>query len=314
MRILLIHNPEAGDEMLSGDELGALIRDAGHEVIYQSIKEGDYKSALQESVDLVAVAGGDGTVRKVAMRLIERKVPITVLPMGTANNISKTLGIEGEPHDSIRGWASARRMKFSVGLAKGPWGKIHFLEGVGVGLFTTVMSILDSERQKEMDGLETAEEKMNHALRVLNETLSAYEPHQVKLVLDGEDYSGKYLLLEAMNSKSIGPNLFLAPDADPTDEYLDFVFISEDEREVFADYLSSRLQDKEHPPSWTVKKGRRLQVEWQGVEIRIDDLLWPNDAGSISKSASSNGPSQNIIEISLENCIEFLVPRSTGGL
>ena len=305
MRILLIHNPTAGDEELSGNELLALIRDAGHEALYQSVEEDSYNSVTLESFDLVAVGGGDGTVRKVVMQHIGCGVPITVLPMGTANNISKTLGIEGQPQDLIQSWSSARRMKFSIGMAKGPWGEARFIEGVGLGLFTTVMSMLDSA--KEIDQLATAPEKLDYAVQKVKETLSRYHPRQMSVTLDGEDYSGKYLLLEAMNSKSIGPNLFLAPYADPTDEHLDFVFVSEDDREEFASYLTARLQGEEGSPDFTIKKGRRLEVEWQGEEVRIDDQLWPKDADDISDGPVSNNSSQSIIDISLESYIEFLV-------
>lgn len=307
MRIILIHNSSAGDEKLSGDELLTLIRNAGHEVIHQSIKDDDYKSALQQSADLVAIAGGDGTVRKVAMQLIGCSVPIAVLPMGTANNISKTLGIEGSPQDLIQAWSSARRLKFSVGLAKGPWGEARFIEGVGLGLFTTVMSMLDSA--KDIDQLETAEEKLDYAVKTVKQTLSRYHPRHIKVILDGKDYSGKYLLLEAMNSKSIGPNLFLAPGADPTDDYLDFVLVREDHREGFADYLASLLQGKDCSPNCSIIKGRRLEVEWQGNKVRIDDQLWPENADELAGDATSDDSSQVIIDISLESYLEFLVSR-----
>jgi len=45
---------------------------AGHKVNYQSSKEKKWKKALKNPGDIVAVAGGDGTVGKVARRLIGR--------------------------------------------------------------------------------------------------------------------------------------------------------------------------------------------------------------------------------------------------
>src|SRR5205085_12423826 len=105
MRVTLIHNPTAGDESFSATKLTALIEQAGHEVSYQSSKK-DYKSALKEPADLVAVAGGDGTVRKVAIQLLGRNIiPIAVLPCGTANNIAKSLSITESPPELIAGWS-----------------------------------------------------------------------------------------------------------------------------------------------------------------------------------------------------------------
>ena len=102
MRVTLIHNPQAGGEDYSRERLLKLIRAAGYEAVYHSSKE-DFGAALKDPGDLVAVAGGDGTVRKVAMQTIEIGVPIAILPMGTANNISKSLGITSPDEELIQG-------------------------------------------------------------------------------------------------------------------------------------------------------------------------------------------------------------------
>ena len=61
--------------------------------------------------------------------------------MGTANNVATTLGVKHLAIDElIFGWTSARRVKFDVGNAKGPWGSKPFIEGLGMGLFTDTMS------------------------------------------------------------------------------------------------------------------------------------------------------------------------------
>ena len=113
MKVTLIHNPAAGDDRQpSAGQLEALIEEAGHKVRYESTKEKGWTKALKKETDLVVVAGGDGTVAKVARRLIGEKLPLTILPMGTANNISKTLGIAcctsvGRPRR--RRWSSPLR-------------------------------------------------------------------------------------------------------------------------------------------------------------------------------------------------------------
>jgi diacylglycerol kinase family enzyme len=142
MKVTLIHNPDAGstDESCA-DDLANSIRAAGHSVTCRSCRSAGWENALLEPSDLVAVAGGDGIVGTVAKRMIGKSVPITVLPMGTANNIASTLGLTGIPNDDlIRGWGSARRIQLDLGTARGPWGKRYFIEGLGLGLFTDVES------------------------------------------------------------------------------------------------------------------------------------------------------------------------------
>ena len=98
MRATLIHNPGAGDDRQpTGRQIEVLMKEAGYKVRYQSTKEKGWTKVLKKEADFVVVAGGDGTVSKVARRLIGTGVPIAVLPVGTANNISRTLGIADLP-------------------------------------------------------------------------------------------------------------------------------------------------------------------------------------------------------------------------
>ena len=98
-----------------------MIRNAGHKVKYQSSKEKKWKKALKKPCDIVAVAGGDGTVGKVARELIEERIPIAILPLGTANNIAKSLGIADiSLQDLVASWSTARSINFDTGVAKGP--------------------------------------------------------------------------------------------------------------------------------------------------------------------------------------------------
>ena len=102
--------------------------------MYQSIKEKDWKKALKKSCDIIAIAGGDGTVGKVARRLVGNTIPVAILPIGTANNIGHALGLTGRVIESlITEWETARRSNFDIGEAEGR-GSQYFVEGVGVGL------------------------------------------------------------------------------------------------------------------------------------------------------------------------------------
>jgi diacylglycerol kinase family enzyme len=83
--------------------------------------------------------------------MIGKSVPITILPMGTANNIASTLGLSGlSIDDLIGGWANGRRMGLDIGLARGPWGGRYFIEGLGLGLFTDVISKLKGRRNVDL--------------------------------------------------------------------------------------------------------------------------------------------------------------------
>src|SRR5215510_14614012 len=240
-----------------------MIRKAGHKPRYFSSKGKKWKKALKKACDIVVVAGGDGTVGRVARRLIESRIPIAVLPMGTANNIANTIGVTGRTfQDLIEGWQTAHCANFDAAVARGPWGLRYFIEGFGVGLFAETMFRIENGHHSQVEQTEDPE-KIDAVLKVLKKQLSSYPSKDLTVRLDGQDLSGDYYMLEALNIRYIGPNLELVPGAQTNDGLLDVVFVSKGEQVKLHQYISDRLKNKRARAKLTVHQGRHLQVEWK---------------------------------------------------
>ena len=270
----LIHNPGAGDEKHSKEELISKIESLGYDCRYSSIKKRGWKD-IDPDTDFLIVAGGDGTVRKVTKRLLNRRIlrkrfPIALLPMGTANNISKTLNVDGEPEIIGRTWTEENLKKIDIGFIRGLSEPNFFLEGFGQGIFPILI-----QKMKESDGksFSNLEEEIKYSLQVLQETLHTYQPEDLQLRIDGKDHSGRYLLAEIMNIRSIGPNLMLAPDADPGDGELEVVLVAESQRAEFAKYVENKLNDVENPFVFNSIKARSIRMHCENTHIHIDDEL-----------------------------------------
>jgi len=304
MRVTLIYNPVAGsDEQLSSNELAGLLRAAGHVVVHQLSHDDSWDEALKRPGDIVAIAGGDGTVGKVAKQLLGQAAPIAVLPLGTANNIATTLGLVNQPLDRlIADWARAERVRFDVGEARGPWGSTCFIEGFGIGLFSDTMSTLDARDNIDLAHLDAPEEKITSVLALLKERLPSYQSKKLKLTMDGHDLSGDYILLEALNITHIGPNLQLAPDANTGDGLLDVVLLPKSESDRLKRYLSDCVEGKPSGLSLPVRRGRHLQMEWYGFAIHIDDEMWPDKKFTLP-------PWPSLIDVEISGAtLEFLAP------
>lgn len=258
--------------------------------------------ALEDPGDLVAVAGGDGTVGAIAARLVGRRVPIAVLPLGTANNISSTLGLaETAPERLIAGWAAARRTGFDSGVVQGPWGSNRFIEGIGVGLLAMAISQPDTRDDVALAPLENREERITGGLRWLRERLWDYPAKELEITLDGKELSGEYILLEVMNIQHIGPSLHLAPHADPGDGLFEVVLFSAENRDELDDYIATRLEGNSRPPRWTVPRGKHLQLQWDGSDMHIDDKKWPRRDSTIPQSPM-------VVDVKVDShTLEFLV-------
>lgn len=299
MRVTLIHNPRAGKQAMTEAALKRLLAEHGHEVRYRSTQEDGWKKALTKEADLVVVAGGDGTVGRVTRRMAGRGVPMALLPSGTANNIARTLGQLERPFEElVRGWESARRVNLDVGVANGPWGERRFVEGLGIGLFAALLA------RSEIAKPTKSRNPVQGALRRLQREAASCEAIEVAARLDGEDISGRYLMLEALNLRYVGPNLHLAPESQPGDGHFDVVLVTEAERPRLLHYLEQWRENRERLSLLPTRTGRRLEIEWTGVELHIDDKLWPKKKANPEEMAG-------LVEARIGGeTVEFLVPDS----
>jgi diacylglycerol kinase (ATP) len=271
MRVTLMHNPTAGHDSPDEDDLVKAITKAGHKVTYQSTRKKKWQQALGDPGDLVVVAGGDGTVGRVLRTMAGRDVPVAILPLGTANNIASSLGIDGRYKALIAGWGSGRRGRIDVGTVRGPWGDKRFLEAIGFGLFTHTMALV--ETKQEPDEPEDRDTELDRDLRFLHKTLAATRARHWGVAVDGQDQSDAYFLLEVQNIPLIGPNVRLAEAADPGDGQLDVVLLGERQRDGFAAYLAERIDGKVRTFDCPTVRGDTVTIRWDGSPIRIDDEI-----------------------------------------
>lgn len=264
----LLHNPGAGDGEHSPTDLIDMIEAAGFDCSYSSTKKLNKAEIKPHKLDLVILAGGDGTVRKVAPQLLHENLPIGLIPMGTANNIARTLGISENPETIVENWTHDRVKTFDLGHVYGLDEPHVFLEGFGFGLFPVLM-----ERMKKFDKneVEDPKERLMIALQVLEELVEEFTAVKGTIKIDGNDHSGKFLLIEVMNIKSIGPNLNLAPDADPGDGYFDVVMVREGDRKRFLQYVKSKIEGAEKPQAFETVRCKSLKIAWDGDLLHADD-------------------------------------------
>jgi diacylglycerol kinase (ATP) len=273
MRITLMHNPKAGRGQHSRKRLMAALIRAGHHAIYQSTKGRDYKKALKKSGDLVLAAGGDGTVGKVARELIDSGIALSILPLGTANNLARSLGFIAPAEEIISQLEGGRMRPFDVGLAYGPWGKRYFFESVGGGLLADHVQKTKGKGKKTKRLSE--EHEMTRHVSLLRGMLHNYPARNWKIGIDGEDISGRYIFWEAMNIRSVGPALYLASQAATKDGRLDFVCAREEDRFRFMQHLEAWLSGRRIKFPLPLRRFRKIKIIWENSTLHFDGKLWP---------------------------------------
>jgi diacylglycerol kinase (ATP) len=287
VRTLLLHNPTAGASHPNADELMRQLKAVGFLPKYQSSKD-NYKQTLRKRWDLVIVAGGDGTVARVARRLRNRESHLAILPIGTANNIARALGLNGDIQTLISHLRTAKPKRLDIGVARGPWGKRRFLEAVGFGTIAKAIAHSGPKPPKALR-IDTGREE-------LQKYFEEAKAERFEIDLDGEVFAGEFLLVEIMNLSRTGPALPISLTAAHDDGLLDVVFVFKNDRAPMLAWLNN---PEEAPPPVTVRKGRCVRLKWEHSHARIDDRVYlpPESASPIKITLDEDGVTVLIPEL-----------------
>jgi diacylglycerol kinase (ATP) len=76
-----------------------------------------------------------------------------------------------------------------------------------------------------------------------------------------------------MNMKTIGPNLPVADQADPSDGQLDIVYVTEDDREALIKFLEAHIDGKEIPLSAHRLTSKEVKLLTEDGALHVDDKL-----------------------------------------
>lgn len=268
-----------------------LLADIGFSPQYQSAKN-DYKSALRKKWDLVVVAGGDGTVARAARVLDCSETLLAILPIGTANNVARALGVSGDAEALISRLPNAKSKRLDVGLARGPWGKRRFLEAVGFGTIAGAMAQSDGSPKPPL------ELRIHWGREDLQQFLEEARPESFEITIDSEVFTGDFLLLEILNLGRTGPALPIVSTAAHDDGHFDVVFLFKNDRTPMLSWLENPELE---PPPVTLRRGRDIRLKWQHSHARIDDRVYH----------PPEKPSR--VDITLDDCeLRVLVPSPVG--
>ncbi|HYL35619.1 MAG TPA: diacylglycerol kinase family protein [Bryobacteraceae bacterium] len=144
-----MYNPFAGGLRRRSHALGRCIELlASQGVSVQSIPTPGPKAAAElarriadSGADLILVAGGDGTINEVVNGIAGSKIPLGILPAGTANVLANELGLGNRLERAAAAFASWIPERIAVGLLSTAMGDEprYFLLMAGAGLDAAIV-------------------------------------------------------------------------------------------------------------------------------------------------------------------------------
>jgi diacylglycerol kinase family enzyme len=259
-----------------------MLEASGHDVEHYCSKR-EWRGMQGDLPVLLVVAGGDGTIRKVAKSIVDRPVPLAVLPTGTANNVAKALGLADVPlPELMKSWASGRFTSFDVGMAHGPWGTDLLLESAGAGLLAATIADIDAGESDYVNGLGPPDARLAAATDVFERLAGLERPFRARVRMDDREIDRDFLLLEVMNFGAAGPDLRLSPRADPSDGVFDVVLIEPEQQDLLAAFLSALRSGAADRFDMPVHHARRVEVSCEPCRLHLDDTLWGSEAHEFS--------------------------------
>ena len=219
MKVKFIYNPYSGENLILSklDKVISLHQEAGYTIVPYRITAGeDVGVALNDIKDgnykYILIAGGDGTVDSVvnAMAKSGISLPIGILPVGTANDFSKFLGMPSDVEEACKQILSSEVKSVDLGSINDK----YFVNVASTGLFTDVS-------QKTDVNLKNTIGKLAYYLKGLEE-LPNFRKLHVNILSKEVEFDGEMYLLLVFNGATAG-NFNLATRADACDGLLDII-------------------------------------------------------------------------------------------
>lgn len=99
----------------------------------------------QQHYDRIIIGGGDGTLNAAAGALLASNLPLGILPLGTANDLARTLGIPLNPIEACEVIAEGKLHRIDLGCVNGH----YFFNVAHIGFGVTLARELSAEIKQQ---------------------------------------------------------------------------------------------------------------------------------------------------------------------
>jgi YegS/Rv2252/BmrU family lipid kinase len=217
----------------------------------------------------LVVVGGDGSVHTAVATLLARGElsagrPIGLIPLGTGNDLARTLGIPLDPAAAARALLADRSRPLDL-VVDDAGGVVVNAVHLGVG----------AEAAQKASALKDRLGRAAYAVGSVAAGAGATGWH-LKVVVDGVmvNFEGEALMVAVANGRSIGGGAPLAPDASPDDGLVDVV-VATSTGPLARLGFAVALRDGEHVErdDVLVVRGRSVTVTGDPFPLNADGEL-----------------------------------------
>lgn len=252
----MVFNPAAGQTVSPEQELQVAAdvwRGQGWQVdVTPTAGPGDAtrlaREAAAQQYDVVAAAGGDGTINEVVNGLVGTKTALAPMPLGTVNVWARELGLPLQPRTAAEALLRWQVRAIDLGRAGGRF----FLLMAGVGFDAAVTAGVRPEVKRRLGALAYVVTGFDHVLRVRGT--------RTRLTLDGKRrVGGRVLMVVVGNSQLYGGVVKITHRATIDDGLLDVCVIKGNGmRSVFSNLVAIVMRRYSGNPEIEYYRARRV--------------------------------------------------------
>ena len=171
--------------------------------------------AVERGANVVAAAGGDGTLGEVVNGIAETGAHLGLLPLGTGNDFARSLGLHNDMERAVETLFHGTPQPIDLGRTQGRW----FINVAGCG-FDAVVADRVNRGFRFLHGTAAY-------LAAVAQSLLALRPVPMQLTLDDETQEVRGVLCAVANAPMYGGGMKIAPQARIDDGWLDVCLIGD---------------------------------------------------------------------------------------
>lgn len=169
----------------------------------------DVIRSYRDRIDLIIVGGGDGTLNAAIAGIVDLQLPFGILPLGTANDLARTLGIPTDLISACQVIAGGTQQRIDLGWVNGH----YFFNVASLGLSVQITQSLTTEVKQRWGVMAY----LTTAIRVVGQS----RPFWAKIRSEDGVIEVATVQIAVGNGRYYGGGLTVATDAAIDDEWLD---------------------------------------------------------------------------------------------
>ncbi|MGO1489474.1 MAG: diacylglycerol kinase family protein [Arachnia sp.] len=218
------------------------------------------QQALDAEVDLVLVAGGDGTVRSVCGALADTGATVAIVPSGTGNLLAGNMKIPFDAERALDVALRGRTQTIDILKVIDPERDVQYAAVMcGVGADAAVLNDTNEELKNQIGVAAYVIAGLNH--------VKARPFHATVTMDDDEPLVRHASLVMVGNVSDLQAGLTLMPAASASDGVLDVLIASPKNQVELTQMVSAVLAQSREPSTMDRRTGERVRIQLRDEEL-----------------------------------------------